>query len=82
MERKEAISTEKLSIFSLILRYIRQRALLWYYRYSVEIGISVLDGWEAFIVNSVFLLLIVSIAKQLIKGANILLETAITHFKK
>ncbi|KAH9385786.1 uncharacterized protein NEMAJ01_0682 [Nematocida major] len=74
MSKKDSLPTERLSIHSLLLRHIRQWALLWYYRYSVEIGISVLDGWEAFIVNSVFLLLIVSIAKQVTKGANMLVR--------
>ncbi|OAG29059.1 hypothetical protein NEDG_01198 [Nematocida displodere] len=57
-----------LSLPSRFLKYIRQSSLVYYYRYSVEIGISSLEGWEAFIVNSLFLLLIVSIIKQTVKA--------------
>lgn len=81
MHKKESLSIEKLSIFSLLLRYIRQWALLWYYRYSVEIGISVLEGWEAFIVNSIFLLLVVSIVKQTLRGISIFTSYIYTSIK-
>ncbi|KAI5190796.1 hypothetical protein NEMIN01_1198 [Nematocida minor] len=81
MKKKESVPIEKLSIPSLMLRYLRQWALLWYYRYSVEIGISVLDGWEAFIVNSVFLLLLVSIIKQVLKGLNMFTSHIYTSLK-
>jgi hypothetical protein len=54
--------------FSRFLRLLRRKIILYYYRYSVEIGVSVLEGWEAFIVNSVFLLLIVSIVKQIARA--------------
>ncbi|KAI5169541.1 hypothetical protein NEIG_01681 [Nematocida sp. ERTm5] len=79
--KKESVPIEKLSIFSLLLRYLRQWAMLWYYRYTVEIGISVLDGWESFIVNSVFLLLAVSIVKQFYRGINILSNFIYSKFK-
>lgn len=81
MSKKESAPLVKLSIPSLILRYVRQRALLWYYRYSVEVGISILEGWEAFIINSIFLLLVVSIVKQGLKGISILSGYIYTSFK-
>jgi len=58
----------KSSTLNTVLIYIRRRIILYYYRYSVEVGVSMLDRWEAFIINSAFLLLIVSIVKQAVKA--------------
>jgi hypothetical protein len=43
-----------------------------YYRYSVEIGICVLERWEAALVNIYFLLLFCSLLSQFIKTASCL----------
>ncbi|KAI5188993.1 hypothetical protein NECID01_0348 [Nematocida sp. AWRm77] len=63
METQKEFSRERISPLNRILKYIRTFGSFYYYRYSVEIGISALDGWEACIVNSIFLLLIASIIK-------------------
>jgi hypothetical protein len=40
-----------------------------YYRYSVEVGISALERWEAVLVNIYFILLFYSFMTQLIRTA-------------
>ncbi|KAI5186010.1 hypothetical protein NEHOM01_1213 [Nematocida homosporus] len=80
MKRKRSTPNERQKPFSKLLQYIRHISLLCYYRYSVEIGISTMEGWEAFIVNSIFLLLLVSILKQATKGIIILSSFIQTSF--
>lgn len=63
MDLKKVAPKESINALSRGLRYIRNVGYFYYYRYSVEIGISVLEGWEACIVNSIFLLLIASVIK-------------------
>ncbi|KAI5170953.1 hypothetical protein NEFER03_0355 [Nematocida sp. LUAm3] len=64
---KKKITSNRPILPTRILQYIRHVSLLHYYRYTVEVGISILQGWESFIVNSIVLLLVVSLVKQLVK---------------
>ncbi|KAI5179546.1 hypothetical protein NEOKW01_0009 [Nematocida sp. AWRm80] len=67
--KERIVPTRQLNLPNMLLRSLRQRIFQWYYRYTTEIGISTLDTWEACIVNSIFLLLLVSITKQVFKGS-------------
>jgi hypothetical protein len=61
---KEVWMEKRVGPVSKGLFYLRRAVIRMYYRYTVEVGISTLENWEAAIVNSVFLILAVSIAKQ------------------
>lgn len=54
----------RIGLMAKVLFYLRKTIILVYYRYSVEVGVSTLDTWEAFIINCIFLLLIMSVIKQ------------------
>ncbi|CCI73911.1 ECU02_0705 [Encephalitozoon cuniculi GB-M1] len=64
-------------------RCIHRKALDWahsaYYRYSVETGICVLEWWEAALVNLYFLLLLSSLARQMVRIGIYLIEMLLKY---
>lgn len=66
-KKKLPVQAEPLHASSRFLLYIRRFCVFYYYRYAVETGIAIIERWESFIVNSIFLLLAVSLGKQILR---------------